>query len=114
MTVMRVVSPRALNRFAAVVVAFVALAESLGLEVILGAFMAGAVLTLVDRDRMMTHPQFRTKLEAAGFGMFIPVFFVASGVRFNLDALFASGSTIARSVTGDPSAQKRPAVSGPA
>jgi Kef-type K+ transport system membrane component KefB len=77
-------------------IAFVALAESLGLEVILGAFMAGAVLTLVDRDRMMTHPQFRTKLEAAGFGMFIPVFFVASGVRFNLDALFASGSTIAR------------------
>jgi Kef-type K+ transport system membrane component KefB len=77
-------------------VAFVALAETLGLEVILGAFVAGAVLTLVDRDRMMTHPQFRTKLEAAGFGMFIPVFFVSSGIQFDLDALFASGSTIAR------------------
>ena len=40
-------------------VAFVALAERLGLEVILGAFLAGAVLSLVDRDRMMTHPAFR-------------------------------------------------------
>jgi Kef-type K+ transport system membrane component KefB len=77
-------------------VGFAALAESLGLEVILGAFLAGAVLTLIDRDRAMTHPEFRTKLGAAGFGIFIPVFFVASGIQFDLDALFASGSTIAR------------------
>jgi Kef-type K+ transport system membrane component KefB len=77
-------------------IAFVALAERLGLEVILGAFMAGAVLTLVDRDRAMTHPQLRVKLEAAGFGVFIPVFFVASGIQFDLDALLESGSTIAR------------------
>ena len=75
---------------------FVALAESLGLEVILGAFLAGAVLTLVDRDHAMTHPAFRTKLEAVGYGVFIPVFFVASGIGFNLDALFASASTVAR------------------
>jgi Kef-type K+ transport system membrane component KefB len=76
-------------------VGFSALALSLGLEVILGAFLAGAVLTLVDRDRAMTHPDFRRKLEAAGYGMFIPVFFVTSGVLFDLDALFASGSTVA-------------------
>ncbi|MDQ3867785.1 MAG: cation:proton antiporter [Actinomycetota bacterium] len=77
-------------------VAFVALAERLGLEVILGAFMAGAVLSLVDRDQRMTHPRFRVKLEAAGFGMFIPVFFVASGIQFDAGALFESGSTLAR------------------
>jgi Kef-type K+ transport system membrane component KefB len=77
-------------------IALVALAERLGLEVILGAFLAGAVLTLVDRDQMMTHPRFRVKLEAAGFGMFIPVFFVTSGLQFDLDALFGSASTIAR------------------
>jgi Kef-type K+ transport system membrane component KefB len=77
-------------------IALVALAERLGLEVILGAFLAGAVLTLVDRDEMMTHPRFRVKLEAAGFGMFIPVFFVTSGLQFDLDALFGSASTIAR------------------
>ena len=44
----------------------------------------------------MTHPQFRSKLEAVGFGVFIPVFFVTSGVRFDLNALFASASTVAR------------------
>jgi Kef-type K+ transport system membrane component KefB len=77
-------------------VVFVALAESLGLEVILGAFLAGAVLSLVDRDRMMTHPAFRQKLEAVGFGVFIPIFFVASGIQFDLGALFGSASTIAR------------------
>ena len=64
-------------------VAFAALAQRFGLEVILGAFMAGAVLTLVDRDRAMTHPAFRAKLEAAGFGIFVPVFFVTSGLQFD-------------------------------
>lgn len=73
-----------------VLIAFAALAEQLGLEVILGAFAAGAVLTLVDRDRYMTHPLLRAKLEAIGFGFFIPVFFVSSGVRFDLDALLGS------------------------
>ena len=68
-------------------VGLVALAASLGLEVILGAFLAGTALTLVDRDEMMTHPQLRTKLEAVGFGVFVPVFFVTSGLRFDLDAL---------------------------
>ena len=53
-------------------------------------------LRLVDGDRMMTHPQFRQKLEAVGFGVFIPIFFVASGIRFDLAALFASPSTILR------------------
>jgi Kef-type K+ transport system membrane component KefB len=76
-------------------VAFAALAESFGLEVILGAFAAGAVLTLVDQDEVMTHPFFRRKLEAMGFGLFIPVFFVTSGIRFDTSALFGSASTIA-------------------
>jgi len=76
-------------------IGFVALAENVGLEVILGAFAAGALLSLIDRDRQMTHPEFRVKLEAAGFGIFIPVFFVTTGLRFNLDALFASAGTIA-------------------
>jgi Kef-type K+ transport system membrane component KefB len=71
-------------------IAFVALAETLGLEVILGAFAAGAILTLVDQDQAMTHPLFRRKLEAIGFGVFVPVFFVTTGLNFDLDALFAS------------------------
>jgi len=76
-------------------IGFVALAENVGLEVILGAFAAGALLSLIDRDRQMTHPEFRVKLEAAGFGIFIPVFFVTTGLHFNLDALFASAGTVA-------------------
>jgi Kef-type K+ transport system membrane component KefB len=75
-------------------IAFAALAESFGLEVILGAFAAGAVLTLVDQDEVMTHPFFRRKLEAMGFGLFIPVFFVTSGIRFDTSALFAKASTV--------------------
>src|SRR5829696_5778758 len=75
-------------------VGFAAIAEELGLEVILGTFIAGAVLGLVDRDEVMTHPDFRRKLEAIGFGFFIPVFFVTTGVRFDLDALTASTEAI--------------------
>jgi Kef-type K+ transport system membrane component KefB len=75
-------------------VAFAAFAQWLGLEVILGTFIAGAILALVDRDQMMTHGQFRTKLEAVGFGIFIPIFFVTSGIRFDLAALLAHPSTI--------------------
>ena len=52
---------------------------------------------LADRPRRGDdHPQFRLKLEAVGFGVFIPIFFVTSGVRFDLNALFASASTVAR------------------
>jgi Kef-type K+ transport system membrane component KefB len=76
-------------------VGFAAIAEALGLEAILGAFLAGAILSLVDRDQAMTHPAFRRKLESVGFGFFIPVFFVTSGVRFDLDALTASASNLA-------------------
>jgi Kef-type K+ transport system membrane component KefB len=77
-------------------VGFTALAQGVGLETILGAFAAGALMSLIDRDEAMTHPQFRLKLEAVGFGVFIPIFFVTSGLRFDLNALFASGSTVAR------------------
>ena len=77
-------------------VAFVALAGALGLETILGAFIAGVILRFIDQDRMMTHPLFRQKLEAVGFGVFVPIFFVASGLNFNLTALLSSPSTILR------------------
>jgi hypothetical protein len=43
----------------------------------------------------MTHPDFRRKLEAIGFAVFIPVFFVTSGVRFDLGALTGSAAALA-------------------
>ncbi len=80
----------------ALLLGFVALADKIGFETILGAFAAGALLSLIDRDQMMTHPEFRVKLEAAGFGIFIPVFFVTTGLHFDVNALFSSVSTVVR------------------
>jgi Kef-type K+ transport system membrane component KefB len=76
-------------------VGFAAVSEALGLEVILGAFIAGTIVSLLDRDEVMTHPDFRRKLEAMGFGFFIPVFFVTSGVRYDVDALLADATNVA-------------------
>jgi Kef-type K+ transport system membrane component KefB len=73
----------------------VAFAERLGLEALFGAFTAGAILKLSDRDEAMTHPNFHHKLEAIGYGVFVPIFFVTSGLRFDLQALFASASGLA-------------------
>jgi Kef-type K+ transport system membrane component KefB len=72
-------------------IGFAVLAQLLGLEIILGAFIAGTVLRLVDKDGMMTHTYFRQKLEAVGFGVFIPFFFVVSGIQLNVGALLAGG-----------------------
>jgi Kef-type K+ transport system membrane component KefB len=77
-------------------IVFVVLASKFGLEAILGAFLAGATLKLLDRDDMMTHAFFRRKLEAVGFGVFVPFFFVATGLRLDVESLFASGSALAR------------------
>jgi Kef-type K+ transport system membrane component KefB len=76
-------------------VGFVALAAKLGLETILGAFLAGAVVGLVDRDTS-SHPHFRIKLEALGYGFLIPVFFVSSGLRLDLAGLLDDPSALAR------------------
>jgi Kef-type K+ transport system membrane component KefB len=75
---------------------FVVLAERLGLEAILGAFLAGAIIKLLDRDETLTHPEFRQKLEAVGYGVFVPIFFVATGVQFDLSALFANATSLVR------------------
>ena len=76
-------------------IAFVALAEQFGLETILGAFLAGAVVGLVDRDAT-SHPRFRTKLEALGYGFLIPVFFVTSGLRLDLRGLLDDPAALLR------------------
>ena len=100
-------------------VGFAVLAQLLGLEVILGAFIAGTVLRLLDRDEMLTHPFFRRKLEAVGFGVFVPFFFVASGMQLDVRALFAGGTALALVplfllalllTRGLPAALYRPAV----
>jgi Kef-type K+ transport system membrane component KefB/Trk K+ transport system NAD-binding subunit len=74
-----------------VMLAFVVLARAVGTEVILGAFLAGAIVSLL---RAPDDTQLVQKLEAIGFGFFIPIFFVMVGVEFNLGALLASAQAM--------------------
>ncbi|MHA0290146.1 cation:proton antiporter (plasmid) [Mycobacterium sp. C3-094] len=80
----------------ALLLVFASLASAFGLESILGAFLAGAALTLLDRDDDMTHTQLYTKLHAVGFGVFIPFFFVATGVSLDVRALMDHGSSLVK------------------
>jgi Kef-type K+ transport system membrane component KefB len=77
-------------------VGIVVLAQKLGLEVVLSAFVAGAVLRLVDRDAEEVHPNFFVKMDAIGYGFVVPIFFVTSGLRFDGDALFGNASALLR------------------
>ena len=75
------------------VTALAVLASQVGLEAVLGAFLAGGLARLLDPDPEASHPAYPVKLDAIGFGFLVPVFFVTSGIRLNL-----------RDVLGDPSA----------
>lgn len=71
----------------AIMVAWVFLADKLGAEVILGAFLAGAFISIISGKAEEVH---RQKLEAIGYGFFIPIFFIHVGAQFDLNALAAS------------------------
>ena len=79
----------------ALLMGFAALATGFGLEAILGSFLAGATISLLDRDRAMTHQHFRTKLEAVGFGALIPYFFVSTGLSLDVRTFVTSPRTLA-------------------
>lgn len=71
----------------ALMVAFIVLSEWLGSEIILGAFLAGAAISLLaGRESSQLH----VKMDAIGFGFFIPIFFIMVGVQFDLPALLSS------------------------
>ncbi|RYU09826.1 cation:proton antiporter [Nocardioides iriomotensis] len=76
-------------------VGFAVLAERFGLESILGAFVAGAMIGALDKDSS-THPHLRTKLEAIGYGFLVPVFFVTSGLRLDLTGLAEDPGALVR------------------
>jgi Kef-type K+ transport system membrane component KefB len=64
------------------IVLLVLLAEVLGLDVLLGAFAAGIVIRLFSAGGEAA--TIKAKLEAIGFGFLIPIFFVVSGIDFDL------------------------------
>ena len=65
--------------------ALVALASELGLDLLLGGFVAGVITRIALKGRDVTI--FESKLTAVGYGFFIPFFFITSGLKFDLDAL---------------------------
>jgi Kef-type K+ transport system membrane component KefB len=70
------------------IIALILLTTKLGLDILLGAFAAGVVVrvAVAGREDLDEIAAFRGKLEAIGFGVFIPIFFVLSGARLDLDA----------------------------
>ncbi len=71
-------------------------AVSSGLEAILGAFLAGAALRLADRDERMTHSLLPVKIKAVGHGIFVPFFFVATGMALDVRTLVRSPEALLR------------------
>jgi Kef-type K+ transport system membrane component KefB len=76
------------------VFALALVASDLGLDLLLGGFAAGLITRQVLATREI--PAFDSKLTAVAFGVFIPFFFVVSGMRLDVDALFASPSGVAK------------------
>jgi Kef-type K+ transport system membrane component KefB len=71
----------------------VLLAGELGLDILLGGFVAGMIVRLALKGQELQI--FESKLTAVGFGFFVPFFFVASGIEFDLAAL-GSAEAIAK------------------
>jgi Kef-type K+ transport system membrane component KefB len=70
----------------------VALAYELGLDLLLGGFVAGLITRMALQGREVE--LFESKLTAIGYGFFIPFFFIVSGIKFDLDALLSSPETL--------------------
>lgn len=68
----------------------VTVAESVGAENILGAFLAGMVMKLLEPSEAT-----QEKLTSIGYGFFIPIFFIMTGVRLDLKSLFANSTALA-------------------
>lgn len=80
-------------RLAVLLVAALAVfAVELGLELLIGAFAAGLIVGMVTRGE--ESEPFHHKLDGLGFGFLIPIFFVVTGVKFDLDALLGSTTSL--------------------
>jgi len=75
-------------------IALVYMASEFGLDVILGAFSAGLIVGLIARGPEAE--PLHVKFDGIGYGFLIPIFFINSGMAFDLDALLASPSTMLR------------------
>src|SRR5690348_7810444 len=76
------------------VFALALLAFELGLDLLLGGFAAGMITRQVLEQSEVR--EFDSKLTAVGFGFFIPFFFVVSGMKIDIDALFSTVGGVAK------------------
>jgi Kef-type K+ transport system membrane component KefB/Trk K+ transport system NAD-binding subunit len=75
----------------AVLVMFVVLSQVVGTELVLGAFLAGLALTILSPKHGSS---MRVKLDAMGYGFFVPIFFITAGAAIDVDAIFAETDTL--------------------
>ena len=88
-------SGQAAVRLALVVLfGLVFLASEFGFDIVLGAFAAGLVVGLVTKTEATE--DVRMRLETIGFGFVVPIFFVVTGMNFDLEALFDSPTNLLR------------------
>ena len=71
--------------------AAVSLANELGMELVLGAYAAGMMIAMLTKVEILQY-----RLTSIGSGFFIPLFFIMSGVEFDLPALVTSPASLAR------------------
>ncbi len=76
------------------VFALAMLAFELGLDLLLGGFAAGVITRQVLKAREI--PEFDSKMTAIAFGVFVPFFFIVSGMKLDVSALFASAGSVAK------------------
>jgi Kef-type K+ transport system membrane component KefB len=73
---------------------FAALADRFGVDAVLGAFVAGIVLRVANRDTGPAKERFTAKLHAIGFGFLVPIFFISTGMKLDVRAMFADAHTL--------------------
>lgn len=69
----------------ALILSFLAFSETLGTEVVVGAFLAGAIVSLLAER----HSPLTQKLNSIGYGFLLPIFFVNVGLKFSVHSLAA-------------------------
>jgi Kef-type K+ transport system membrane component KefB len=77
-----------------ILLASTALAHEFGVDALLGAFVGGVVLNIADSDDRPEQERYQGKLHAIGYGFLVPVFFIGTGVLFDVRSLFASTSSL--------------------
>jgi predicted RecA/RadA family phage recombinase len=74
-----------------ILLGFISFANKLGMEMVLGAYTAGMMIAMLTKVEILQY-----RLTSIGSGFFIPLFFITSGVEFDLPALVTSPASLAR------------------